>query len=321
MNNLKKPFFTVAIPVYNRPDYTKQAVESVLNQSFRDFELLIVDDCSTEKGVWKYLISLKDPKIRVFRNDKNMGIVLNWRKCIELAEGKWFKFLLNDDVFFKDCLEITEKLIMDFPENKVIVTSGKDFQNINEIESLLNIGRKKISFPENMLKNMDVIIKKRKKFIQTWAMPNSYTLLSEDLKKLIGTSKYKIVEENLGKTGHCVDYFILYAVATKYKSMIELDLPLYGVRYHESNLSKSYNQNLLYHLDGDKFIHKLLYNYNGFENFYFVNHAFYIYFNKIFANKRKIFSKWLFKWTWQLFIFLFRHIFKLKPILDMRAYA
>jgi len=321
MNDVKKPFFTVAIPVYNRLEFTKQAVESVLNQTFKDFELLIVDDCSTEIEVWEYLKNIKDTRVRVYKNENNVGIVNNWRRCIELAEGKWFRFLLNDDLLFKDALEITGELIINFPENKVIVTSGKDFQDLNEVINFLKTGKQKRNLPENILKDMSEIIKKRKKFIQTWAMPNAYTLLTEDLKEMIITQKYKIVEDSLGKTGHCVDYFILYAVATKYKTMIEMDLPLYGVRYHKTNLSKSYNQNLLYHLNGDKFVHKLLYDYKCFENFYFVSHAFYIYFNKVFSNKRKVFSRWLFIWTGQLIIFLFRHAFGLKPTLEVKSYA
>jgi len=321
MDDIKKPFFTVAIPVYNRLEFTKQAIESVLNQTFKDFELLIVDDCSSENEVWGYMKNIKDIRVRAYRNEKNLGIVPNWRRCIELASGKWFRFLLNDDLLFKDALEVTEELIRNFPENKVIVTSGKDFQDLSEVVNFLEIGKQKRNLPENILKDMSEIIKKRKKFIQTWAMPNAYTLLAEDLKELIGTQKYKIVEENLGKTGHCVDYFILYSVATKYKTMIEMDLPLYAVRYHAANLSKSYNQNLLYHLNGDKFVHKLLYDYRGFENLYFVSHAFYIYFNKIFSNKRKIFSRWPFIWTGQLIIFLFRHTFSLKPTLNMKSYA
>ncbi len=321
MNNVKTPFFTVAIPVYNRLEFTKLAIESVLNQSFKDFELVIIDDFSTESGMWEYIKNIKDPRVRAYRNEKNLGIVFNWKRCIELAEGKWFRFLLNDDLLFVDALEITKELIDVFPENKVFVTSGKDFQNINEVDEFLAANMKKREWPENILKNMAEVIKKRKKFIQTWAMPNSYTLLTEDLRELIDTEKYKTVEANLGKTGHCVDYFILYAVATKYKTMIEADLPLYGVRYHETNLSKTYNQDLLYHLDGDKFIHKLLYDYRGLENIYFVEHAFNIYFNKIFSNKKRIFSKWPFKWTGQLIIFLFKHTFGLKINLDFKSYA
>ena len=321
MDNIKKPFFTVAIPVYNRLEFTQQAIESVLNQTFKDFELLIVDDCSLENAVWEYIKDIKDIRVRAYRNEKNLGIVLNWRRCIELANGKWFRFLLNDDLLFKDALEVTEELIRNFPENKVIVTSGRDFQNVSEVADFLEAGKQKRNLPENILKDMSVIIKLRKKFIQTWAMPNAYTLLVDDLKELIISQKYQAVENSLGKTGHCVDYFILYAVAVKHRTMIEMDLPLYAVRYHETNLSKSYNQNLLYHLNGDKFVHKLLYDYRGFENLYFVSHAFYIYFNKIFSNKRKVFSRWIFIWTGQLIIFLFRHTFGLKPTLEIKSYA
>jgi len=320
MNDVKKPFFTVAIPVYNRLEFTKQAVSSVLNQTFKDFELLIVDDYSTENEVWEYIKNIKDIRVRAYRNEKNIGIVSNWRRCIELANGQWFRFLLNDDLLFKDALEITENLIRTYPENKIIVTSGKNFQNINEIKGFLVVDKKKREFPENILKSMIEITKKRKKFILTWAMPNSYTLFTEDLRALIRTKEYRAVEENLGNTGHCVDYFILYAVAVKYKTMIEMDLPLYGVRYHSTNLSKSYNQNLIYHLNGDKFVFKLLYDYRGFENLYFVSHAFYIYFNKIFSNKRKIFSRWLFIWTWQLIVFLSRHALGLKPTLNTKSH-
>ena len=67
MDDIKKPFFTVAIPVYNRLEFTKQAIESVLNQTFKDFELLIVDDCSTENAVWEYIKNIKDTRVRVYR--------------------------------------------------------------------------------------------------------------------------------------------------------------------------------------------------------------------------------------------------------------
>ncbi|GAG56898.1 unnamed protein product [marine sediment metagenome] len=218
---------------------------------------------------------------------------------------------MSDDLMFPDSLYILKKLIDKYHENYVIVTSGIDFTNINKIKSYLNINIREINNTDKYGKSIDKIITERKKFNQTWAMPNSYTLLTEDLKELVKTDKYKEVEDKLGQTGHCVDYFILYSVALKYKTMIEMDLPLYAVRYHESNLSKSYSQNLLYHLNGDKFIHYILYEYKGIENLYIVRHAFRIYFNKLFSNKRKIFSLNLFKWTFQLFIFIFKHLFNI----------
>jgi len=305
-----EPFFTIAIPVFNRFDFFKEAVDSVLNQTFSDFELIIVDDYSAD-GTWEYIKTIDDPRIRAFRNEKNIGIVPNWRRCIEKAKGRWFKFLMSDDLIFPDSLSILKKLIDKYPENYVIVTSGIDFTNINEIKSYLNIDVREINDTDKYIKPIDKVLTERKKFNQTWAMPNSYTLLTKDLKELVKTDKYRLVENKLGQTGHCVDYFILYSVALKYKTMIEMDLPLYAVRYHESNLSKSYSQNLLYHLNGDKYIHYILYEYKGIENLYIVRHAFRIYFNKLISNKRKIFSLNLFKWTFQLFIFIFKHLFNI----------
>jgi len=308
---MRNPFFTIAIPAFNRLNYLKEAINSVLNQSFRDFELIIIDDCSIE-NIWDYLLTIKDERVKIFRNQKNLGLVPNWRRCIEEASGKWFKFLMADDVMFKDSLFILNNLINKYQENKVIVTSGIDFKNIFEIENYLKTNNRNLVDTDKFLIPMEKIINLRKRFIQTWAMPNSYTLPTEDLKTLIKSDKYLEVEKNLGQTGHCVDYFILYSIATKYKTMIEMDVPLYGVRNHETNFSKTYNQNLLYHLNGDKYIHYMLYSYKGIENLFIVKHAFKIYFNKILSNKRIIFPLLFFKWTFQLFIFLFRHSFRIK---------
>ena len=304
------PIFTIAIPVYNRLNYLRDAISSVLNQNFYDFELLLVDDHSTD-GAWEYIQTIKDSRVRAFRNKKNLGAVRNWKRCIEEANGIWFKFLMSDDIMFPYNLLTIYDLIKKYPENYVIVTSGKGFTQLDEIKSYLSNSGIELGDTDNYIKPMSEIIEKRKRFNQTWAMPNSYTLLTEDLKELVKTDDYKEVEDKLGQTGHCVDYFILYSVALKYKTMIEMDVPLYAVRYHESNLSKSYSQNLLYHLNGDKFIHYILYNYKGIENLYIIRHAFRIYINKLFLNKRKIFSLNLFKWTFQLFVFIFQHLFNI----------
>ncbi|MCL5771858.1 MAG: glycosyltransferase family 2 protein [Actinobacteria bacterium] len=308
---MNKPFFTIAIPVYNRLNYLKEAVNSALNQTFTNFELLIIDDNSTEDNVWDYISSLKDKRIRAIKNKENLGIVPNWIKCIEEANGKWFKFLLSDDILYKNALSFLYELIRNYPDNFVIVTSGKDFKEISELKDYIYNEEIAIKNSQKYVFPIDKIIQQRKRFNQTWANPNAYTLLTSDLKKLIKTEDFKKVASILGKTGHCVDYYILYAIALKYKTMIEVDFPLYGTRCHETNFSKTYNQDLLYHLRGDKFVHYLLYEYKGIENFYIIRHAFRVYFNKLLSNKRAIFTLYFPKKTIQLFIFLFEHIFKI----------
>lgn len=304
---MNKPLFTIAIPVFNRLNYSKEAIQSVLSQSYKDFELVIIDDYSTD-GTWEYIKLIKDPRVRIFRNNSNIGIVSNWRRCIEEAKGKWFKFLMADDLMFPDALYILKRLIDKYPQNHVIVTSGIGFEDFDKVEKYLGIDNRELKNTDQYLKNIKEIIEERKRFNQTWAMPNAYTLLAKDCKELIASNSYKEVEDNLGDTGHCVDYFILYAIAIKYKTMIEMDVPLYGVRYHTSNLSKSYNKDILYHLNGDKYIHYMLYDYKGIENLYIVRHAFRVYLHYIKNNKRELITFGFFKKAMQLFIFLFQHI-------------
>jgi len=303
-----EPFFTVAIPAYNRLNFLKEAVNSVLSQSYKDFELVIIDDCSQE-NVWKYLLTLKDSRVRVYRNKKNLGIVKNWKRCIQKGNGKWFKFLMADDLMFKDSLHVLHSLIKRYPYNYVFITSGIDFKDTEEVRRFLNIDNRLIKDTDKYLKPIKEIIKERKKFNQTWAMPNSYTLLTKDLKELIRTDQYKYVENNLGNTGHCVDYYLLYAIAIKHSTVIEMGIPLYGVRCHEKNFSKTYNKDLMYHLNGDRFIHYLLYNYSGIENLYIIRHAFRIYVSKLLSNKRKIISFTTLKRTAQLIAFITMHLF------------
>jgi hypothetical protein len=157
---------------------------------------------------------------------------------------------------------------------------------------------------------MEYVLEQRKHFNQTWANPDAYTLPVEDLKELVKTDEFNDVEAKLGKTGHCVDYYILYAVAKKYSTMIEMDIPLYGVRYHETNLSRTYSDSMLYHLNGDKYIHYLLYDYKGKENLYVVWHAFRVYFHKI-KNRREILTLAFIKKKFELLAFIFKHIFSI----------
>jgi glycosyltransferase involved in cell wall biosynthesis len=88
------------MPTYNYGRYLSQAIESVLSQSFADFELLIADDCSydsTDEIMQKY--RRQDPRIAYIRHDKNLGMVPNWNYCLRHAKGKYIKFLFGDDFF------------------------------------------------------------------------------------------------------------------------------------------------------------------------------------------------------------------------------
>ncbi len=104
MNSSRKPKVSVIIPTHNRAAMLKRAVDSVLAQTFDDFELLIVDDCSTDETP-EVMARLDDPRIRVFRHCRNRGVSAARNTGISNAHGEYIAFLDDDDEFFPTKIE------------------------------------------------------------------------------------------------------------------------------------------------------------------------------------------------------------------------
>jgi len=98
------PRVSVCIPVYNTERFILDAVASVLEQTYQDFELVIVDNASTD-GTAALLARLGDSRIRVFHNDANIGAQGNFNRAVSLARGEYLKVLCADDVLYPACLE------------------------------------------------------------------------------------------------------------------------------------------------------------------------------------------------------------------------
>lgn len=101
-----RPLVSICVPTYNGERHLRDCLDGLLGQTFRDFELLLVDDCSrdsTRNILDEY--ALADDRIRVVFNERNRGLVGNWNHCIGLARGEWIKFAFQDDLFREDCLE------------------------------------------------------------------------------------------------------------------------------------------------------------------------------------------------------------------------
>ena len=101
MNN---PKITVLMPVYNGEKYLAEAIESILNQTYKDFDFLIINDGSTDNSV-KIIESYNDPRIRLVKNKKNFGIVYSLNKGIDLAKGEYIARMDVDDVSLPERLE------------------------------------------------------------------------------------------------------------------------------------------------------------------------------------------------------------------------
>lgn len=126
MTETRKPLVSVAIPTYRGASYIGAAIESVLSQSFSDFELLIVDDNSPD-DTHAIVERFHDPRLVYLRNDRNLGPQGNWNRCLEAARGIYFKLLPHDDVLHLRCLERqVAALDADRDESIAIVFSARD---------------------------------------------------------------------------------------------------------------------------------------------------------------------------------------------------
>lgn len=107
MKNIYKtsiPLVSVIMPAFNSVKYIGEAVESILNQTYTDFELLIIDDCSSD-GTLEEIKKYKDKRIRLLQNDENKGIAYTTNIGINNSMGKYIALMDDDDVAFPERIE------------------------------------------------------------------------------------------------------------------------------------------------------------------------------------------------------------------------
>ena len=129
-----KTKITVVIPTYNKAAYISQTIESVLRQTYQDFEIIIIDDCSkddTELVVQKYL----SEKIRYFKHAQNWGPGATFNDGIKKARTEYVTLIASDDILLPAHLEL---VINEFKKDKKIETVFSKLQVIDENNNYLN---------------------------------------------------------------------------------------------------------------------------------------------------------------------------------------
>jgi len=117
---IKPPFFSVVIPVYNKEPHIARSINSVLNQTFQDVELIIVCDPSTDNSNAE-VAKFTDPRIRVFHRDEpGPGGYAARNLGIKEAKAEWVAFLDADDEWYPEHLEQFKKLSVEFPQAAVL---------------------------------------------------------------------------------------------------------------------------------------------------------------------------------------------------------
>ena len=96
---MNSPLVSICIPTYNGEKYLKECLDSCIDQTFKSYEIIICDDCSSD-GTIKIIEEYAKifPQIILFQNDGNLGLVGNWNRCIHHSNGEWIKFVFQDDI-------------------------------------------------------------------------------------------------------------------------------------------------------------------------------------------------------------------------------
>lgn len=131
----KKNVFSVIIPVYNRGSLVAETIESVLNQNFSDYEIIAVNDGSTDNSL-QVLNQYKD-SVRII-NQQNQGAEIARNKAVEYAVGDYLVFLDSDDILLPDSLSIYYQMIQSEDYPALIFARGRGFKDEKKLAEIKN---------------------------------------------------------------------------------------------------------------------------------------------------------------------------------------
>lgn len=105
---IDEPLVSICIPTYNRAGMVRTAIESALGQTYKNIEVLVVDNASDDE-IESVVASYRDPRVKFFRNARNLGLFGNCNRCVELAQGNYIHILHSDDYidaeFTRTCMD------------------------------------------------------------------------------------------------------------------------------------------------------------------------------------------------------------------------
>ena len=167
---------SIIMPSYNTAKYISETICSVLQQTYSNWELIIVDDCSSD-NTDEVVAEFKDKRIRYYKNEKNSGAAVSRNRALREAKGKWIAFLDSDDLWKSEKLE--HQLIFMKKNNYFF-----SYTNYEEIDSEGKITGKRVSGPAK--------ITRRKMFNYCW--PGCLTVMYDAEK--IGMLQIKDIKKN-----------------------------------------------------------------------------------------------------------------------------
>jgi len=223
------PKVSILIPVFNRKDYITECIQSALDQTFTDFEVVVVDNASDD-GSWEICqqFAAADQRVRIFRNESNIGPVRNWIRCAQEAKGSLSKFLFSDDCLEPNCLsEMVPKL--DDPEVALVYCAARIGKSRDEsIIAYSQADSSRVSSPQFL----NLVLSGKAP-----VSPGAVLIRTDDLLKNLHTQFPTSTLRHFEKNGAGPDVMILLLTAHNYLYVANIFMPLVYFRAHSGSFT------------------------------------------------------------------------------------
>lgn len=223
------PKVSILIPVFNRVNLIAECMQSALDQSFADFEVVVVDNASDD-GTWEICqkFASLDQRVRIFRNESNIGPVRNWIRCAQEAKGALSKILFSDDCLEPNCLsEMVPKL--DDPEVALVYCAariGKSRDESSIAYSQADSSRLSSSQFLNLVLSGKAPVS-----------PCAVLIRTDDLLKNLHSQFPTSTHRHFEKNGAGPDVMILLLTSHNYPYVANISMPLVYFRAHAGSFS------------------------------------------------------------------------------------
>jgi len=126
------PLVSICIPVYNGEPYIYKTLNSALNQTYANLEIIIFDNCSTDKTA-EIIKTFKDKRIAYYLNDKNYGGSVNAKKCLEAANGEFIMLLMADDLLEPKAIQMQADALINNPDVSICITATNVINEFDDV--------------------------------------------------------------------------------------------------------------------------------------------------------------------------------------------
>ena len=225
------PRLSILIPVYNAEPFLAGTIDSVLAQTYTDWELIIVEDRSSDNSllIAKGYEARYPEKIKVYQNDSNLGMLQNWNKGIDLCRNELFVKLDADDIWLPSFLEKSVAVLDSHPEVGIVFTK---FVNIDGLDNI--IPRSEISLPdfavEKPFSTIPLVQLGQDKMLQYQILRQGLSVMRRIIFDKIGNYRFLLTKETQAATD---------------TEIFCINETLYLYRVHETSISKTDTDNQL----------------------------------------------------------------------------